>query len=435
MERGIIEIYSKKYNVTIENENIHIELKFNKKSNLPLIISELRKKWHTIEVEQSMYKSYYKVLLGEYLFHDDIITFNIISKIFYPLIVEDTLPKIKSFYITAPVIDFFIDYKTELINNSIKILNMFKNNTEEKESKKIKYIFIFNEKKYYLTIYTFGIFNYDKRFPYDIKSCINVTIDDYFDENEILEIVNIIKLFLQFISNRRIVDIDGVYLMKEAEENAYTAEMNIFKSQKSFNIDRFGVLDYKLLKNYIEKIFQEIANNTICFRSLFNYEEKSITNIDIMNICACFENQFNQTYTDYKDKSFSIVKNDVLKYINGYINEKYNQDCQYHFEEIKKWIGYYKGTLKEKLEYALEDCEKIIEKHYIEFIFGKNYKEMPIKFKNARNALDHGNMEYKFSSSEYKYVLLVRAIVYIMIFKKIGMNNEEIKKCIQQLHF
>lgn len=260
-----------------------------------------------------------------------------------------------------------------------------------------------------------------------------MTNDDGFEENEILDIVNILKLFLQFICNKRIISIDKVNLMKENEDTEYTAEMNIYSSETPFKVGRHKILNYNLIKDFIGDLLQEIANNTICFRSLFNYEENYITNIDIMNICACFENQFKNTYPGYKDLAFKKVKKDICIYIENYVTEDYDEKCKYHFQEIKKWINYYKGTLKEKLEYALNDYKTIMGDSFILHRFSKNYENMPNKFKDARNALNHGNMKYQFSSDEYRHVGLVRSIIYMMILKKIGMDAQKIKECIIQM--
>ena len=58
---------------------------------------------------------------------------------------------------------------------------------------------------------------------------------------------------------------------------------------------------------------------------------------------------------------------------------------------------------------------------------------MPNRFKNARNALDHGNVKYELSNQEYFDVNLVRAIIYMMILKKIKLSDEQIKMCIRKI--
>ena len=58
---------------------------------------------------------------------------------------------------------------------------------------------------------------------------------------------------------------------------------------------------------------------------------------------------------------------------------------------------------------------------------------MPDRFKNVRNALDHGNVKYQLSGQNYFDVDLVRAIIYMMILKKIDMPNEKIKVCVRKI--
>ena len=111
----------------------------------------------------------------------------------------------------------------------------------------------------------------------------------------------------------------------------------------------------------------------------------------------------------------------------------YNDSELYEMKSIINGIRNFSDTLKSKLQYALEDFIAIYEKdkNRVEFDFGKNYIDMPNRLKNARNALDHGNTKYQLSNINYYDVELVRAIIYMMILKKINMPNEQIGKCVR----
>lgn len=111
----------------------------------------------------------------------------------------------------------------------------------------------------------------------------------------------------------------------------------------------------------------------------------------------------------------------------------YDESELYEMNSIINGIKNFNDTLKSKLEYALEDFVQIYEtdRNRVEFDFGKNYIDMPNRLKNARNALDHGNTKYQLSNINYYDVKLVRAIIYMMILKKINMPNEKIGKCVR----
>ena len=58
--------------------------------------------------------------------------------------------------------------------------------------------------------------------------------------------------------------------------------------------------------------------------------------------------------------------------------------------------------------------------------FEEDYVNMPERIKNSRNALDHGNVEYKFERIMYWDAELLRAMVYMLILKTAGISDEKI---------
>lgn len=50
---------------------------------------------------------------------------------------------------------------------------------------------------------------------------------------------------------------------------------------------------------------------------------------------------------------------------------------------------------------------------------------MPERIKNSRNALDHGNVEYKFERQMYWDAELLRAMVYMLILKTAGVSDKD----------
>ena len=58
---------------------------------------------------------------------------------------------------------------------------------------------------------------------------------------------------------------------------------------------------------------------------------------------------------------------------------------------------------------------------------------MPERIKNSRNALDHGNVEYKFERIMYWDAELLRAMVYMLILKTAGISDEKIFNSIKKL--
>ena len=56
-----------------------------------------------------------------------------------------------------------------------------------------------------------------------------------------------------------------------------------------------------------------------------------------------------------------------------------------------------------------------------------DYEKMPERIKNSRNALDHGNRDMVLNSNAHWDGELLRAIVYMMILKEAGVDEEKIR--------
>lgn len=217
--------------------------------------------------------------------------------------------------------------------------------------------------------------------------------------------------------------------MKENGKFSFSGTAKLDDKPNLMEPSKWNIIPYDLIKDNLSNLLQEIADNNICFRSLFNFEKDKINMVDIMNICASFESQFDSTYPNFKR-----VKKDVIKYITEMPNN-YNEQELDELNTIINGIKNYSDTLKSKLQFALDDFVKIYEGESgkVEFDFGKNYINMPDRFKNVRNALDHGNVKYQLTVQNYFDVDLVRAIIYMMILKKINMPNEQIKVCVRKV--
>ena len=302
-----------------------------------------------------------------------------------------------------------------------------------------KYEFVFNKKKYLLYFGINSFLTVDNKFMFDVFNSLNIECEDAITIDEIYELSIIVKKFLSFISNSRKVYVDEILI------NSYFNENNAYKSGKFYieqgereDLNWNKILNYDYLKDKIGEIFDEIINDNICFVSLFQYDKNYISAIDIMNVCAAFEGQFDKTYPKYRDKKFSAVKKDIIENLEIFkLGYKKNREEQKIIDEIMLAVNNYKDILKSKLEYALRDFEKLYDtkvREYIDikFDFKDNYQDMPTRIKNARNKLDHGNTKVKINYDVLTDTILLRAITYFMILKTAGVSRKNIMKCIRK---
>jgi hypothetical protein len=433
---NIVYIERRKYTYSLDEDNNKLILiPHSKEINEFSIVKELMGKWIYLKGDEL---ANFSALLGYGHVHRGNMCFDITCLVRYFPDFNKKVQKpgtFKSISFSSLAIDYFIGHKNGLLDKSINILSKFKNdenNDDEIEEPK-KHKFIYKGNEYNLYFMTIGRFEFEKRFPFNIFSTLNIESSKNINLDELYDLVNLIRLFLQFISNRRVIDIDEIFIMKENESFDFngTVKLNNFKLMEP---SKWNIITYDLIKDNLSNLLQEIADNNICFRSLFNYESDKINSVDIMNICASFESQFNNTYPNFKNKDFKKVKKEIIEYLKIMPNN-YNTSELEEMNNIINGIKNYNDTLKSKLQYALEEFIKIYESGggKVNFDFGKDYINMPNRFKNARNALDHGNVKYELSNQEYFDVNLVRAIIYMMILKKIKLSDEQIKMCIRKI--
>lgn len=433
---GKIKLFNKKFDYIIKDFEMTIvdsRGELLKKDKIKDIIN----KWLETEINEErklIVKLSYKNI------NDNSIVMNIVAYAFIldlKIEREKTKDEIHKLTFRSDVLDFFYRPQKNYIKNVSNIISSFDNNKMLKGNNK-KYEFNFNDKKFvlyfsinsYLTVYN--------QFMFDVFNSLNIECEDNITIDEVYQISFIVKKFLSFISNSRKVFLDKIII------NGYFNEQSAYKYGEFYleqgekeNIKWNNVFKYDNLKEKIGEIFNEIINDNICFVSLFQYEKEYISTIDIMNICAAFESQFDKTYPKYRNKKFNCVKDDILTDLD-FFKSTYKRDkkSQEITNEIILAVKNYKDILRSKLEYALIDFEKLYNSKYgenmsIKYDFKDNYKEMPIRIKNARNKLDHGNTKVEINYDVLTDTILLRAVTYFMILKKAGIKRADIMKCIR----
>lgn len=290
---GKINLLGKKYHYIIKGYemtivNTRIDILRNHK------LSEITNKW--IETETNEEKKLV-VKLSYKNARDDAIIMKI-DAYFYITDLEYKREKMKDeirkITYRSDVLDYFFRPNKKYIKLVSNLIQTFDNGKLKKENFK-KYEFYYNNKKF---IMYFGINSYlrtNERFMFDVFSSLNIECDDNITFDEVYEISMYVKKFLSFISNTRKVYFDEVMINGYFNESKYKYGYFYLNHGDKESVYYMNVLNYDDLKNNIQEIMQEIINDNICFTSLFQYDQNYINTIDIMNICAAFECQFDRT--------------------------------------------------------------------------------------------------------------------------------------------
>jgi len=347
---------------------------------------------------------------------------------------EKTVFECKSIIIRNPIIDFMLRKDKTVIDRSIHLLNMWKDEKailDDVPSRKSFQIKI-DEIAYMLCFEMMSRFEYPKPFPFEMFNTLSVRSEVGVSIDNIWNVIMAIKLFLQLISQSRIVNFDDIMIdFKEEAHPDYNAFIYM-RQDKEQNIEKDKVFCYEHIEQGIESIFKQILDNQICFRSLFRYSDKEISTYDIMNICAAFESQFSAANPKFIDKGQKAIKRRMVKDLEG-LRGNYTSDEHEHFDTVLDGLKHYNDTLKKRLEIALEEFVRIYGEKEVEFGFANDFSLLPERMKNTRNALDHGNPNYYLTTAMFRDAELLRAITYMLILQAAKIDDINIKECLIKL--
>lgn len=431
---GNIGICGKEYSSVLKNGEITIidsrEDLLRKKK-----INEITGKWINLKKEYS--ELFLKLSFKSFV--DDAVILNVDAcyDVFdYNLGREEKSCEIHKLTFRSDVLDFFYRPTGKYIDSIAKLIKGFGKDDEISMNTK-KYKFKYNQKEFELYFGFNAYLKVDNIFPFDVFNSLNIECNEEITLDEIYNLSFIVKKFLSFLSNTRIVKIDKIitngyfdeeHISKYRHGNYYIHQGNIE------NVSCSNVISYDYLEDSIGNIMKEIIDDNICFTSLFQYDKDIVSYVDIMNICAAFESQFDVTYQNYKSDIFKKIKKDVVNSVKSMKDNYPNEEELTIYNEILSGVKNYSDYLRNKIDFALFEFEKLYDESKdlvdIKFDFKDDYKEMPKRIKDARNHLDHGST-YHFNGSELTDTYLLRAITYFMILKHAGVDNNNIMKCIR----
>lgn len=329
-------------------------------------------------------------------------------------------------WIKSDCLDYFFR-NDDKFKSDISVLisnwNGGKNNEEKSERNAVE-IDVFDVK--ILIKFTTMIQGSNKPFPYDVRNVMVLEIKGTSDHELLHKLIQMTKIFFKFISVNSKVDIINPIMIGCGEDiNEYTTMLYIRPDNvKHINPNR--CLTYDDTECGLAVLLDMICNNEICFRSLFPCNEKEITYADIMNICAAFELQFDKSVKkNYKYKEQEKVKKKMIKIIDDSRETQFSDAEKAHFDEIIIGMKNVKETLKKRIDLVLQEFIEIYGEENVKDGFEDDYVNMPERIKNSRNALDHGNVEYKFERIMYWDAELLRAMVYMLILKSAGVTDRD----------
>ena len=280
--------------------------------------------------------------------------------------------------------------------------------------------------------------------PLSLQSCMCFKFGDTSDYNFIVELCNIAKTFINYISYRKDISFTNIQLYTpydEGKKNYKGAEL--FLVEKQFEIDEKSVKDGRFIKHHfisdIEgKILNEIASQQLYLYHLpDSYERNHINAARFVMITAAFEWEFRKLYPNGISKetkeiqaeaSATIVLKELVEKSTGKLKKLYKS-------LLKNGIGFL--PLKAKIEQTCKDLDNIINPFgkYLYSINGEElkYSKVGERVSTQRNNYAHGNIDKEFVGLSMLDLIFLERVIYAMQLKRFGLSDINIKHSINEL--
>jgi hypothetical protein len=199
------------------------------------------------------------------------------------------------------------------------------------------------------------------------------------------------------------------------------------------------VIKYIQLKENTAKILGAINSKQLCLGRLVD----SIENLNKYNrsrvfmVISDFEGEYSSTIerdTIQTDK-YKEIKEEITNLLSEYNKDKKGAKHK-HVKGIIKIIKKLDINLQQKIKSALIDTESIMRpfcNYYKEGSYFDIIENISSRISNIRNLIGHGKLDFEMSLINLKDVKIIEKLIYAIRLKKIGVNDVDIKKAINDL--
>ena len=281
--------------------------------------------------------------------------------------------------------------------------------------------------------------------PLKIKTRMSFEFEATDDYMFVIKLYYVAKKSIQLLTYRQNINFKEIYTCFLNNDSLYEKNGVIIVNDKTEIEDkviiskRFMAIDY--LKDYIHKIFQEIASATLYTRHIpLSYEDSNIiTESSFVLTTAGFEWEFSQLFPEGKEKTQARIdaENIVISELNqieqNYIgkNGRVREICK----NLNKFVDM-KG-LDSNIKYTFEQLDSIVRifSNQLYRLKGEEaiYSDIGERLAKQRNDFAHGNLNKEFVDLAFLDVVFLQRVIYIMQLKRIGVDDINIKKCINDL--
>lgn len=277
----------------------------------------------------------------------------------------------------------------------------------------------------------------------NINSTIRLIYDkEWKSEQLIKSILKLDDLFF-FCMNRRCFDFDKISLELKNENGKFFDIAEIYVPyEKSEDIPK-NMIGYLSIEGKINKLLKILDKVNYLTYSIpaERKEFVSITATNYSNMFSAFQSLYNYCYSKkeivYDEKEFNELKDEIIASLK-LLSEKYKGVNGKKRKYVDKYINIVKQSnltlehmIIQKIEKNIYVLKELPDKKYISIM--ENYNEKVKDAVHDRDLITHNDV-FAPSDSDIAVYLTIKRLIYVMVLRKIGLANSEVKNMISSLN-
>lgn len=284
--------------------------------------------------------------------------------------------------------------------------------------------------------------------PIHLFTSLDLEFEETDDYEKLYQLISILNDFLAFISYRRNISVDSIYLKKRADETGlYDKIGQVFINkdgifEESEKIIRNRIIQFPLIEENIGNLFNMLVQNKIYLTHIpeNSIDRRRITASRFIMITAGFEWQFKLSFKDESKNSedkYRVQKEELLTFLDEKIEINTGKKKKF-FKSYKKFVLNSDMTLEEKINWAFNKFDNVLEL-FIKDLYSINnlekptYGDMAERIAKQRNNYAHGNIDKELNSLVILDLLALEWLNYTMVLNDLGIPGDNIKHVINDL--
>lgn len=279
--------------------------------------------------------------------------------------------------------------------------------------------------------------------PLVLNSSMTFEFEPISDFLFVIRLVKIANNFIQYLCYRRNCYIPTVKLAapKDGKHIEFGIMHIINKQEKESEIEALEkgcYIKQEYIAGHEGQILEDIENKMLYLRHIPKsyYAGNTIDEARFVMITAAFEWEFNRTHKDgIRRKQASIkAESDVTNKINELINSTKGKKKDIY----KRLLNSIKvDNLQSKVIQMGKEYSDVM-KIFSDNLYGLNdetleYSEMGAELATQRNNYAHGNLDKEFVGKSLLHLIFLERVVYAIQLKKYGIEDNIIKKALNDL--